>query len=342
MGNLMPATPRLLDQLADLTSIRDLELLEFSLMKTLHSFFRPKGISMIKLDMKYRPRMEIVFGESKCTIRLEQISLPEATRMAIEHLVASEARQYILRDGDDRLIIYNIIETRSARTFLLITTKDELSKMDSHMVSGVLQVYRNFCDLLRYAQTDLLTGLANRKTFDECIMKIYELIPTEADEFPDDRRDNKAMSYWLAMIDIDHFKAVNDRFGHLYGDEVLVLMAQVLKSVFREDDMLFRFGGEEFVVILRCPDKEGCKIALERLRRTVEEREFPQVGTVTISIGATRIDRSIFAMTLIDYADQALYHSKNRGRNQIAMFDDLIALGLASVKEIESGDITLF
>lgn len=338
----MTTAPRLIDQLADLTAIRDLELLEFSLMKTLHSFFRPTGISMIKLDMKYRPRMEIVFGESKCTVRLENITIPDATRLAIEHLVASESREYMLRDGENRLSIYYILNTRSTRTFLLITAKDELNKMDSHMVAGVLQVYRNFCDLLRYAQTDLLTGLANRKTFDECIMKVYELIPPEADEFPNDRRDNTPMCYWIAMIDIDHFKAVNDRFGHLYGDEVLVLLAQMLKAVFREDDMIFRFGGEEFVVILRCADKEGCRTALERLRKTVEARNFPQIDRVTISIGATKIERSIFAMTLIDYADQALYHSKHNGRNQITMFDDMVEMGIASVERVEPGEITLF
>src|SRR6202011_3687326 len=95
---------------------------------------------------------------------------------------------------------------------------------------------------------------------------------------------------WLALIDIDRFKSINDGYGHLFGDEVLLLVSQLMKRSFRGADQLFRFGGEEFVVLLDRASEPGAQIVLERLRTTIGEHEFPQVGQVTISVGYTRID----------------------------------------------------
>lgn len=191
-------------------------------------------------------------------------------------------------------------------------------------------------------QTDQLTGLYNRKTFDDSINKVFGLIPIEDDKYPGDRRAEKPCGYWLVMVDIDHFKVVNDRFGHLFGDEVLVLLAQMMMSMFREEDMIFRFGGEEFVFVLRSPDQSCCHVALERFRTAVENREFPQVGTITISLGACRMSREIFSATLLDYADKALYYSKHNGRNRLTFFEDLVAAGLEAEENIVPGEITFF
>ncbi len=338
----MSSAPRLVDQLAGLTAIRDLELLEFSLLKTLNEFLQPQGLSLLKLDSKGRPRMEITFGQSNCAVKVDDIKVPDELRAVFEHLSNSNAREHCLKIDNRLLTIHALQITRAAHTYLLISTRESLTRLNSHLVTGMLQVYRNFCALLQDAQTDQLTGLANRKTFDECISKVYELIVPENDAVEIERRVDQPLGYWIAMVDIDHFKSVNDRFGHLYGDEVLVLLAQILKSVFRGDDMIFRFGGEEFVVIIRCADQASSRLTLERLRRTVEAHSFPQVGQVTISIGATRMVREVFAMTLLDYADQALYHSKKNGRNQVTFFEDMVASGIAKKEEIAVASIDYF
>lgn len=338
----MSSAPRLVEQLAGLTSIRNTELLEFSLLKTINEFLRPRGLTLLKLDAKNRPRMEITFGNTTCAVKVEGIAYPDALYSAFEYLRASDTREHVVKINEELLNIHALHVTRVTCTYLLIATAEPLSRLSAHLVSGILQVYRNFFSLLLDAQTDQLTGLANRKTFDDCIGKVYELILPENDPVPAERRLVQSTFYWIAMVDIDHFKSVNDRFGHLYGDEVLVLLAQILKSVFREDDMIFRFGGEEFIVIIRCTSQDSSRLTLERLRSAVEAHRFPQVGNVTVSVGATRMVRETFAMTLLDYADQALYHSKHNGRNQVTFFEDMLAGGHAKKEEIVTGSIDFF
>lgn len=342
MEDEMTTAPRLLDQLVDLTAIRDLELMEFSLLRTLYSFLKPQSLSLIHLDTKGQPRRELIYGNQKYIVRTEDLHLSDDVRLADEDLISSGRQQHIVRVEGGFLIIISLLTTRSTHSYILIHRELELSMMDSHLVAGVLQICRNFFNLLLHAQTDKLTGLANRQTFDESISKIYELIPPENDPIPHERRKNRPTSYWLVMIDIDHFKSVNDRFGHLYGDEVLVLLAQMIKASFRDDDMIFRFGGEEFVAILRCPDYLSCYTSLERFRVKVKNASFPQVGQVTVSLGVTQMVRETFITTLLDYADQALYYSKNNGRNQTTFFEDLLTKGLARTAEIVPGEVVLF
>lgn len=338
----MSSAPRLIDQLANLTAIRDLELLEFSLLKTLHGLLRPRALSLVRLDSKGRPIMEILYGNEKCSIRNENLTLSDEIRSADDYMVATDAQLYSIKVEQGVLIVYALTATRAGRSYLLISAAAELSKLDSHLMAGVLQIYRNFCSLMQHAQTDQLTGLANRKTFDDSVAKVHELIPAEQDPVPNERRHLQPMSYWLVMVDIDHFKSVNDRLGHLYGDEVLVLLAQLMKASFRDDDMIFRFGGEEFVLIIRCPDQTACRVTLDRFRARIERHSFPQLDTLTVSLGVTRMVRETFTGTLLDYADQALYHSKRNGRNQVTFFEDLVAQGLASEEDINPGGISFF
>ena len=338
----MTSAPRLLDQLANLTAIRDLELIEFSLLKTLKGFLQPRSLSLVRLNRQGQANMEIVYGDDKCAVRHDDIVLSEDTQMADEFLRATDAPCYSAGLADATLLVFPLISSRAGRNYVRVEVVQPLSKMDNHMVAGVLQIYRNFVGLMQHAQTDQLTGLANRKTFDECVARVHELIPEQGEVVANERRESRPLGYWLVMVDIDHFKSVNDRFGHLYGDEVLVILAQLMQASFRESDLVFRFGGEEFVLILRCADHASCLATLERFRQRVEQRSIPQVGHVTISMGATRMERSVFAATMVDHADQALYHSKRNGRNQVAFFEDLVAQGVIVVEEIRTDEISFF
>jgi diguanylate cyclase (GGDEF)-like protein len=131
----------------------------------------------------------------------------------------------------------------------------------------------------------------------------------------------------MGEIDIDHFKEVNDRFGHLHGDEVLVILARILQSSFRKTDLIYRFGGEEFVVIVYVDDRGDAEMTFERLRRSIENHVFPQVGKVTVSIGITEIKDTSIPVELLGRADQALYYAKTHGRNQVAFYEALVAAG---------------
>ncbi len=338
----MDYAPLLFNQLAELTAMRDVELMEFSLLRTLEEFLSPRALRILKIDAKGQPYRELAFNNNQSVVTADDIQVPGELVMAIAGLLEAGDVAGSTRSGDGLTEVYHIHRTRSLNAFLIITVREPLSELNAYLVGGMLRIYRNFCEVLRDGQTDQLTGLFNRKTFDDSISKVFSLLPDEADGFPGDKRDRTSVGYWLVMVDIDHFKAVNDKFGHLYGDEVLILLAQTMQSCFRGEDMLFRFGGEEFVFVLRGTDQAGCAIALERFRTAVEKRDFPQVGRVTVSIGACRLSRDTYSVTLLDYADKAMYHSKKNGRNRTTFFEDLVASGVEKYEEVATGDITLF
>jgi diguanylate cyclase (GGDEF)-like protein len=157
------------------------------------------------------------------------------------------------------------------------------------------------------------------------------------------RRMLDAVSAHVALIDLDRFKKINDAYGHLYGDEVLLLFGGLMKQSFRSTDLLVRYGGEEFVVVLSDTTMENCEIVLERFRAKVEGHWFPNVGHVTISAGATRIGNQALPSTVIDQADQALYYAKHTGRNRVCHYEALVRDGLMEAQEQPSfGDKQAF
>lgn len=337
-------TPHLLDQLVSLTGIRDLELLEASLLKTLNGFIHPTGLSLYKVSSRGEVRSEVVFGPEKCQVLRENFDIPAELLQAFQQHSATDTSTVQLALQDGFLSVMTVMDMRSATTYLVINSRETLHDNDTRMIDGMLQIYRNFCQLLQESQTDSLTGLANRKTFDECFSRVYELQPMdeECTVSVDLRKPQIQTTYWIAMIDIDHFKSVNDRFGHLYGDEVLILLAHLLKNALRNDDLVFRFGGEEFVLMIRCQNREEATGLLERLRKSVETQDIPQVGQVTISIGATEMIRNTFAGTLLDYADKALYYGKQNGRNRLTFFEDMVSEGLATREVPPSENLDFF
>ena len=152
----------------------------------------------------------------------------------------------------------------------------------------MLRVYRSHLAALEYADTDELTGLANRRTFDDQFSRIV-LAETRR---KDGRRESTTVAARarISRSPTSTFSSrVNDRFGHPYGDEVLVLFAGLMRDTFREGDKLFRFGGEEFVVLISNCGVDDALIAFERFRAAVEAFQFPQVGRVTVSIGVTSL-----------------------------------------------------
>lgn len=199
----------------------------------------------------------------------------------------------------------------------------------------VAHFYQNQLDLLDYAELDTLTHLLNRKTFDENFDRFIASVGRTLKRDAGERRAEDVTEQrpsWLGVIDVDKFKRINDTFGHLFGDEVLLRLAELMKKNFRLRDKLFRFGGEEFVVLLRHVSEADAHAIFDRFREAVEAHEFPQVGQVTASLGYTRIDPALPPAEMIAHADEALYFSKQNGRNQINSYENLVAQGLLEVK----------
>ncbi|MCB1788246.1 MAG: GGDEF domain-containing protein [Gammaproteobacteria bacterium] len=193
-------------------------------------------------------------------------------------------------------------------------------------IMQLVEVYGNLITLMDSRERDSLTKLLNRHNF----AKLFDLAKRIAKRDP-------ALSLTLAVLDIDHFKRVNDNFGHLYGDEVLIHFARLMERSFRYTDMLFRFGGEEFVALLS-PHRPGMAQAiLERFRSAVQQYEFPGVGHITVSVGYVSCDGDVLPTTLVDRADRALYFAKAKGRNRVVDHADVDE----TVSE-ESGSIDLF
>ena len=141
----------------------------------------------------------------------------------------------------------------------------------------------------------------------------------------DERRHHLADTYaWLAIFDIDHFKQVNDEYGHVFGDEVILTISQKMKECFRNSDLLFRVGGEEFVIILEPVTFNIASKLFEGFRDTIANHAFSQIGTVTISVGYAKITRKDFPPAVLECADKALYFAKENGRNCVHNYEMLL------------------
>ncbi len=341
----MTNAPRFLDKLVNMTAIHDLELMEYSLLKTLEEFIKPRELLILKFDRNGIPNYQLTLKKEKYEIIWDDIVLTEEIQAGIE--IVSRTKKPFSRELNETnlLTVWHVIQPKAEEVFLVTTTRGRLNNLDSHMINGLLAIYRNFYAVLSDSQLDTLTGLPNRKTFEETISKIYLNRPLATEDVPVNRRTDRNeenTKFWLGMADIDCFKRINDNWGHLYGDEVLLLVAQLMQAHFRDNDFLFRFGGEEFVIILNATTKERALMAFDRFRTAMAEYSFPQIGQVTISIGVIEMDPSIFTATLLDRADKALYHAKRNGRNQTWEYGELLEKGLVEEKEITFGDVEFF
>lgn len=229
----------------------------------------------------------------------------------------------------------------TSATVVEFTTTDPLNTQALRTIQTLLRIYGNFQGLLDYSQRDTLTGLFNRKTFDDAFYKSAQQTADAAREATDGRRHAHTQQHFLGVVDIDHFKHVNDQYGHLIGDEVLLLVARILRSTFRFQDQLYRFGGEEFVITLRCDGEAEALQVFERFRHNMESFAFPQVGRVTVSLGFTEVVSGDTPAAAFERADKAVYYAKQNGRNQVHSHAELVRIG-ALEDASKVGDVELF
>ena len=235
----------------------------------------------------------------------------------------SGSYQYTDRRGTEQLLSVRLIPELNWFLFVEGTTEDALASVRKSFyinlvlclgitaivllaTSWTINRYQSKLEVL--ATTDKLTGLANRQAFDTLMQQALN----EA------RRTGAPMC--ALLIDIDHFKAVNDRHGHVAGDRLLRNVASVVRKSLRASDIVSRWGGEEFLVLLKNISADRAALIAEKLRNAVEKSEINlgrEMASVTISIGSAMYRNGDTADQLISRADTALYEAKDQGRNRV-------------------------
>ena len=318
------------DHLAELTGFRDRDVMDVTLVTALRDLLNGPvaAVAIYRCvgepgQQRWLTRARLRSGDSVATadsLWVDPDSLPRLAEhpRRLECLTQRSVLQQ--REGEEWVTLFPLATEREVVGVLELHTARRLKAEAQRMVSSVLRIYHNFQGLLDYSERDTLTGLLNRKTFDESFLKAVSELPMRAlsdaaalDEAGQDRRHAAVHPrYWLGVIDIDLFKTINDRFG-----------------------------GEEFVVLMRCEDEPDAAHAFERFRNNTAQYAFPQVGRITVSIGFTQIRGGDSPAAAFERADKAVYHAKGAGRNQVQSHATLVAQGAMSEAKHLS-DVELF
>jgi diguanylate cyclase (GGDEF)-like protein len=336
--------PGLISRVADTTAHRDRDALDYSVTRLLLEFLNACSVTLYRVvEHKGIQRLARRAAQARGQAGIVDDAMSERSQLpavsdsdAFRQCVARRRPIQLVQPAGRTRCVFPIEDDREVIGLLEVITDAPLHSRDAGLVQGILRVLKNQLALLDYGERDTLTGLLNRKTFEARFGKLGREPLTARDE-----PGATAHSRWLGLLDIDHFKSINDRYGHLFGDEVLLLVSQIMKRTLRGSDLLFRFGGEEFLVVLERVDAHGAQVAFGRLRAAVEGYAFPQAGPVTISLGYTSIVAEDVPTTCVERADAALYYAKRNGRNNVRCYETLLAAGDLECKS-DSGDVELF
>lgn len=323
-----------LEAVALLTAMRDSQALSAALIKIVGELAPAARVDLLALCNPHNDREFHPDNTAEAVVRSVADPLaPEQTLANRADLGACVAAQAVVTAAAETgtRTVFPIAGVRYL-TSLLTVEGAPLSAQAQAEIHYLLRIYSNQRFLMNKGEFDALTGLLNRQAFDE---RMKQLMGARARAPADD-----ASGFSFAILDIDYFKKVNDEYGHLYGDEVLLLFAQLMSRSFRQCDLLFRYGGEEFAIIMthKLP---VALTALERFRQAVAAYNFPQIGQKTVSIGVVEIGAGDILSGVIDKADKALYHAKNGGRNRICTYESLQTEGVIEAPK-PGGDVELF
>lgn len=191
---------------------------------------------------------------------------------------------------------------------MVLGLNEEMAELHRNLVRSNNELKRNEARIRELMLTDPLTGLANRRRLNESLEQ----------GIGRSHRHGRPLS--VLMADIDHFKKVNDTYGHDVGDEVIRIMANCLRGGIRTNDLAARFGGEEFIVLLEeCSLDDAVQLA-ERIRKNISEQSLPAMQhSITASLGVAELGPDETAASLLKRVDQALYFSKEHGRNRVSI-----------------------
>ncbi len=342
LNNNQFRVPGLLGKLGMMTSIRDTELLEQSLLRTLGPLLGVLDTSLYRLDdgqllarviHYHRSKVVEADGVARMVERIEEVV--QASEVPPEVIALTENVRLLGKpcaralDGE-MLMAYPLLGGDEVCGYFVFRRDREASPNEDATIRGVLEVFSNYYALLDVSQRDRLTGLLNRQALENNFERIWSAMsrPDTYHERSDGRRHSKqADKFWLAVIDIDHFKRINDSFGHMVGDEILLLATRLMQHTFRSSDLLYRYGGEEFVAIISAENEAIARNVFERVRLAIEAHVFPRIEAMTISIGYAEVDPDVLPVEVLSRADRSLYQAKQDGRNRVYDFSELVARG---------------
>jgi len=336
-----------------MTAIRDTYLVEQSLLRALGPQIGVLETSLYRTDEKgefiralYHSRKVVKAGDSqKIVENVEEVSEKPQVPIAISNLIESVrllGKSCSRKLEADLLTCYPIFGNNEQVGYFVFQRDRGVTPVEDAIIQGILEVFTNYYNLLDTSQRDQLTGLLNRYSLEANLDRLWNLLSARLSDAGDEnsKRTVAPETYWLCVLDIDHFKKINDTFGHVIGDEVLIIVTRLLQAAFRQSDLIYRYGGEEFIVIIAANDLDAATLTFERARSRIEQFHFPQVGHVTISGGFSGADTGVLPKVVINRADSSLYAAKSAGRNRIYHYETLIREGV--LKEAPSGSIDLF
>ena len=290
--------PNLIDAVALATSHRDRDELDRAVARMLFEHVQPNCVRVYRvLGEEGRHRVQLRVTIDQAGMRdgdgpADPALLPLVTEKPHWHECAlmADAVHY-LPDGDttERFdSVFPLLGNRGLIGLIEVEFSGHRAAIrphDANLVHGVLRILRNHLSALDYGERDTLTGLLNRRTFETTFAKrrgaLIQIGPPTA----------LTPGSWLGVIDIDRFKTINDTFGHLFGDEVLLLVARLMFDTFRSTELIYRFGGEEFVVVVDGADEAGAAIAFERFRAAVAGHRFRRHSATHCSHGQSDVGR---------------------------------------------------
>ena len=335
----------ILNYIVSITESRDIEILEMSLLRTIFEVCSCKRVYLFKASAdKPSDRTTSGYGIEGYSSSYDLEPDADFLKLAENFIIDPEKFRKLNPNNDSSYIIIPV-DILSNQIGFIAVEKPESTAFNNQILIGLVKIYQNYVSILLDNQTDTLTGILNRKTFDDRIMKLIEIKKRQKREICLQCSERRAVSpdrFWLGIFDIDDFKKVNDTFGHIYGDEILILISRIIQKVFRTSDMKFRFGGEEFIIVIKAENSEDAFSVFERFRKEVENYAFPQTGQITISTGIVEITGSETPSVFVGCADNALYYAKHNGKNMTCIYSDLVEQGLIKPPAVQKGDIILF
>jgi diguanylate cyclase (GGDEF)-like protein len=320
-----PALHDVIESIVSLTEQRDQRSLEHSLFASLQEMLDQTACWLLSLNDASQ-ELQVVAGNSA--------QLPETILAILKAGLVDSNLRCVTLPGQSYLLA-STLSADDEFIRLLVIARATWDEDNLRLVKGMLRVYQNFVSVLRDSAKDTLTGLYNRHKLEA---KLSEMLMSAV---RGRRHTDLDHADFLALLDIDHFKRINDNHGHLIGDETLLAFANILRRTLRDDDLIYRYGGEEFIVLLQDITIEQAGLVLERVRRDVERYDFPQVGRVTVSIGYSVMQLDFTPNQVIETADRALYFAKQHGRNRVCQFQNLLVSGAIQAHP-DSGSVDLF
>lgn len=333
----------LLRQIESISACRDRDILAASVVAGIHESFPTRSVALLRMDSNNATVGELIaradengltVANSEGTDAPVTYAIPDQLQFAVAH---AEPGCMPINHGSLCCLPLDC-GANALSNVLIIELDTPLTQDGTETLERFARFYSNYLRLLDDSEQDTLTQLFNRKTFDESFDRL--LADDRRDEPPPEQAERRQgdatpaeKPHWLAVADIDFFKKVNDSYGHLFGDEVLIRFAALMRKSFRKNDRLFRFGGEEFVILLKPSTEANIHRILNRFRTNVESYEFPRVGQVTCSLGFAPIDPRLAPTDILGAADTALYFSKSNGRNQVNSYTELLAQGLIAAPQ---------